>query len=266
MLLSALSTLFAQRACLLAIAVTAASALACTRVDVHVYERTPASRSALAAGRTRAHDEAPVGPAIADPLDAIVRVASVGGECTGTLIAPRVVLTSRACHLRITSLVDPESRDRLYAGLGGGVVSYRSSRVVSTVGAPCLPLVALVLDESLAAPPIRMRLGATVAMGEPVRVVGFGVCGPRPASVRAVGFAGKVTGGDETTFALDTRRCRGDAGAPVISDWTGEIVGVVLDDDPVNHDAARLDVASELLSRAWLESHGAQFEKPMRCE
>lgn len=238
------------------------AAAGCTNVHVHVHEvaGAPAARERPGAPAR----EPRRGAAFVDPLDAVVRVASIGGECTGTLIAPRVVLTSRICHRRITSSADDESSDRLYAALGGGVVAYRSTRVVSSVGSPTRSMIALVLDESLDAPPIRLRLGATIALGEPVRVVGFGICGPRPASMRAVGFAGRVISANEETFTIDTARCRGDAGAPVISDWTGEIVGVVLDDDPALRDAARLDVAADQLAQAWLESHGARFSPAER--
>jgi S1-C subfamily serine protease len=80
-----------------------------------------------------------------------------------------------------------------------------------------------------------------------------------------VGFAGSVRELGDTAFSLDAAACSGDAGGPLISDWTGEVVGV-LSGTPVQADdksassvsgvAARVDVARGLLAQAFLMAHG----------
>jgi hypothetical protein len=196
-----------------------------------------------------------------DPLDAVVRIAGIGGICSGTLVTSRVVLTSRACYRRI-AFSDLGATPRLRAGAGGGPIPHDSVDVVAVVDPACSDMVALVLADDLLAPPVRLRLGATIALGEPVRVIGFGGCTGQIGTGRFVGYAGRVESADSTTMNVSAPSCFDDSGGPVVSQWTGEIVGVLLRGGTVG----RIDVAENLLTRAFLLSHGARFLGPETCQ
>lgn len=203
---------------------------------------------------------------LADPLDAVVRVASLRGECSGAVVSDRIVITSRTCLGRITS---PASfpTDRVRARIGGGAVPWLATPAVAILAAPCHGVAAIVTREPLAAvTPLRLRLGAEVAIGEPVRIAGFGRCSPFATGARSVGPAGWVRMIGDAAFTIDAIACAGDAGAPILSDWTGEIVGVLGGDaartdtaEPGSSPAgevARIDLARGLLAQAFLVSHG----------
>ncbi len=232
---------------------SAFAATSCTYVENYVDARPYAFRST----------ESERLAVTMNPLDAIVRVAGSGGVCTGTLVTARIVLTSRRCY-RSIAFSDLGINPRLRAGVGGGPISFASSDVTTVLESPCHDIVALILAEELIAPPVRLRLGATVAIGEPVRVVGFGVCDGMHGSGRFVGSAGFIEEADDQSLHASAMSCPGDSGGPLVSDWTGEIVGIVLDDGGMTK-VARIDVAQDLLARAFVVSHGARFVGPETC-
>lgn len=215
---------------------------------------------------------------IDDPLDAVVRVASVNGECSATVIGDRLLITARSCFERITS---PKtfSRDRIRARIGGGTIAWQVVPVIAVLSAPCTGISAMVTDTPIPdATPLRMRLGAEVAVGEPVRVIGFGRCSAGSPGTRSVGFTGHVRELDDFTFRADAPACSGDAGGPLISDWTGEVVGVLQGEPSTADDtqpaatgagfAARIDVARGLLAQAFMVAHGVGIERlaPISCQ
>lgn len=211
-----------------------------------------------------------------DPLDAVLRVKSREGECTGTVVAPRVVLTSRPCLIDIAAVakeapVDPASL-RLRARVGGGVVAHTSLPVAEVVERSCVGVAALLTHAPLAVSPLRMRLGRPVAAGESVRVVGFGRCSAGSGGGRGVGFAGPIRAVTATSLHVDAHACAGDVGGPVVSAITQEVVGILLRDPlPIAPDhpagkpifdvpageAARLDgPAATLVLHAVLATYG----------
>lgn len=196
-----------------------------------------------------------------DPLDAVVRVAASGGICSGTLVTSRVVLTSRVCYRRI-AFADLGLSPHLRTGIGGGPIPYDSADVEAVLDPACSDVVALVLAKDLVAPPVRLRLGATIALGEPVRVIGYGVCPGEHGSGRFVGYPGRVEAADASQMEISAPSCFDDSGGPVVSLWTGEIVGVVT----IGSKAARIDTVEDLLARAFLVSHGARFLGPETCQ
>ena len=251
--------------------VAAAISSGCTYVE-HVHVHAPALNTASKTATTTE----PRFP-MEDPLDGVVRIASINGECSGTVIGDRLVITARSCFDRITS-EKTFARDRIRARLGGGAVAWKIVPVMAVLSAPCTGISVMVTDEPIRdAPALRMRLGAEVAIGEPVRVIGFGRCSGSSTGSRAVGFAGHVRELDDATFRTDAPACGGDAGGPLISDWTGEVVGV-LQGEPITSDsnqpaatgagfAARIDVARGLLAQAFLVAHGVEPEQlpPIAC-
>ncbi|MGZ5968143.1 MAG: trypsin-like peptidase domain-containing protein [Polyangiales bacterium] len=228
------------------------------------------------APRTSVMEKEPPSPWV-DPLDGVVRVASVKGECSGAVVGDRLVATSRACLTRITKEQTWEV-DMLRARLGGGAVAHDAIAVIAIVTTACHPIAVLVTEHTLRdAPPLRMRLGAEVAIGEPVRVVGFGRCTSASWGTRSVGFAAHVRSIGDASYAISGEACMGDAGGPLISDWTGEVVGI-LEGDPLPKDVGglqagpagivlRVDVARELLAEAFLVAHGVEASSlaPIAC-
>jgi S1-C subfamily serine protease len=247
-------------------------ASACT-YEQHVHVHAPPAAPTIKV----AYREEPRHP-VQDPLDAVVRIASINGECSGTVIGDRLVVTARACFDRITS-AKTFSKDRVRARVGGGFVAWKTVPVLAVLSAPCTGVAVMVTDEAIPdAEPLRMRLGAEVAIGEPVRIVGFGRCSGMSYGARAVSPLGHVRELGEADIFTSVPACPGDAGGPLISEWTGEVVGV-LQGDPVRADSsepassaagvvARIDVARGLLAQAFLVAHGVEPEHlpPISCQ
>jgi S1-C subfamily serine protease len=245
---------------------------ACT-YEQHVHVHPPSAPSSPA----MAYREEPRHP-LQDPLDAVVRIASINGECTGTVVGDRLVITASACFDRITS-AKTFAKDRVRARVGGGFVAWRTVPVMAVLSAPCTGVAVMVTDEVIPdATPLRLRLGAEVAIGEPVRVVGFGRCSGVSVGARAVSPLGRVHDLGDAFFSTNVHACSGDAGGPLISEWTGEVVGV-LQGEPVTADkneptstvggsVARVDVARGLLAQAFLVAHGVEPEHlpPISCQ
>lgn len=239
----------------------AAQASACTYVE-HLHVHTT-SRPIVQPSPASSDARLP----LEDPLEGVVRIASVHGECVATVVGDRIAITSRSCAERLTQ---PSTFpvDRVRARVGGGVVAWRVVPVLAILAAPCHGVAAVVTDAPIGdAPPMRMRLGDAPTIGEPVRAIGFGRCSGVSMGHRVVGWAGRVRELDGTVVVTDARACSGDAGGPLVSDWTGEVVGVLLgaplqtDVEPgsaLSGAAARVDVAGGLLAQAFLVAHGAK--------
>jgi hypothetical protein len=248
---------------------------ACTYVEhVHVHSSASSpSKDKVASAKPAPEPRFPS----EDPLDAVVRIASVNGECSATVVGDRLVITAKTCFDRITS---PKSffKDRVRARIGGGAVAWHIVPVMAVLSAPCTSIAVMVTDAPIPdATPMRMRLGGEVAVGEPVRVIGFGRCSGASPGTRTVGFVGHVREIDDQTFRADAPACVGDAGGPIVSEWTGEVVGV-LQGDPVLNDgtpvsggggfAGRVDVARGVLAQAFLVAHGVEPGQlpPIACQ
>jgi hypothetical protein len=232
---------------------------------------------ALACGQAGPAHELPLGsleqPIIDGTLsdaseDGIVYIKTTLGEnaatgCTGTLIAPNLVVTALHCvtfysegafacnadgSITASNPGDgmigqtvPPANVAIHLGLAlSDEHSALGARVLGTGSNQICrnDLAFVVLDRSLDAPLARLRLSKGVNWGDLVRVVGYGqreISAPAERYARSgvrVVDVGPLTDGDETrtaaprTFVLSEGPCHGDSGGPAFDEATGSMVGV----------------------------------------
>ncbi|MBI2896905.1 MAG: S1 family peptidase [Deltaproteobacteria bacterium] len=162
-----------------------------------------------------------------------VGLVRVGRElCTGTLVAPRVVVSARHC----VDLGTTPGEVEFLTGRQGEELEAVGSDLLWTDGED---LIAVVLDRapSVEPAPFRTTPMAREAIGSEVTLVGYGTTRPdaNDHGVKRSGTA-SIEVVDDLTFVVEIRfdgqaaPCFGDSGGPALLD--GQVAGVLSGGDP----------------------------------
>jgi MYXO-CTERM domain-containing protein len=226
--------------------------------------------------------------------------------CTGSLVAPNVVLTARHCvSVQTSTTISCDQNGNSLNGSNFGADQPVASIHVLTGATPNLagPAVAnakavfhssgdvlcngdvalVVLDQPITTiAPLRVRLAAPVKADESVRSVGYGQndqglpIGTRfrrdGVSVLAVGstVSSSQTALGSNEFEVGESICEGDSGGPALSEQTGAVIGVVSRGgactDTYGHVYESLSGFASLFQQAFAVAGGAPTDESASAE
>jgi hypothetical protein len=179
-------------------------------------------------------------------LDPAVVAIEIGGAslCTGSLVAPDVVLTARHCvaqaaatiecpstAAQVGPAVDPTTLQIL---AGDDVTTATLLGIGAAIVAPagdvlCDADIAFIILDRSTSDITPLQISTTpVVEGSHVRSVGFGATSDTtPAGIKIVREHVAVQGVVSDEFQIGEATCQGDSGGPAFDETTGQIVGVV---------------------------------------
>ncbi len=211
-----------------------------------------------------------------DPAVVAIDIAD-SALCTGSLVAPNVVLTARHCVARTVERIEcPASSpqvgeqrraDSLHILVGDDAQVAREVARGKAIVTPkgwslCDADIAfIVLDRDVAGiDPLPIRRHG-VAAGDHVRAIGYGRAGDgQTAGAKLLRDHVKVLDTSADEFIVGEATCQGDSGGPAIDESTDEIVGVVSRGGPtcdgagVHNVYTRADVYLSLFQEALREA------------
>ncbi len=213
--------------------------------------------------------------ALLGPDDAVVRISGPSMHCSGTMVAPQLVLTAHHCVVERGAggafSKKPLGPSDVNVEIGGDYLPWDVARVRTIVAPPCGEgggagdVAVLVLERAYPGlPTMAPRLDGPPIVGEAVDPIGFGECANSAGGIRRharLGGIVRATTGE--TIEMVAAICPGDSGGPIVSRAGRQVVGVVSQSAMDASDRtqelsvmARIDAYRQVLAQARLVADG----------
>jgi hypothetical protein len=149
------------------------------------------------------------------------------GSCTGTVIAPRAILTAAHCLPATTASIN------VFLGVGPQLVATSFAPHPNYTGGTSLDVGVVLLDEDVPRTPMPLLLGRDAVVGENAVLIGWGRDASGATSTLRAGVT-TITAVSaqtlQTTFSTNfSSVCQGDSGGPILVQEAGgwAIAGVI---------------------------------------
>lgn len=218
----------------------------------------------------------PEHPFVKTPAErAMVHIHTPKGVCSGSLVAPQLVITAHQCvgneTRGVAAVADKES---YRVEIASTTLTWTARKVTQVVTADCdwatFDAALLVLDEAVTTTK-PLELATAPAPGAPVRALGFGRC--RGETRGFSDRTGQVIEREGDAVVFDIPMCKGDVGG-IVFDGNATGFGVVSHQDDPNGAARRtttafrldIAVARRLMEKGNAVAGGAKDSAPVACQ